>query len=746
MSNGTEPLKAVISKAFDTAADLNHQYMTLEHLLFVLLEEEVIQYLIEKLDGDLGAIYTDITSFLSDDKENISNSASPERPVQTPAIERVLYRARTQSLFSGKPVMTVSDVFTSLLAERDSYAAYICSQHGVTLAAIDQHTEETETVGECEEGIPDAGHKKQKSQSVLEKYTVNLNQAAAKNEIDHLCGRDEEVEMAVQTLVRRKKNNVILVGEAGVGKTAIAEGLAYRIVNNEVPDAISDYIIYSLDLSALMAGTKYRGDFEERMKDLLDVLNTKDKTILFIDEIHMIMGAGSTGQGGMDVANILKPALQKGNLRCIGSTTYDEYHEKIEKDRALIRRFHKIDVAEPSPEDAKKIITQSVSAYETYHDMEITHEAIAAAVDLSIQYLHDRRLPDKAFDIIDSAFARQRITPEDKRTSVITEDDIKFEVSKMARIPVDNIVNLNNHTTPTVDIEGALLERVFGQDDAVNKLADAIYISKAGLKDKNKPIGSYLFTGPTGVGKTETAKCLSELMSMPLIRFDMSEFQEKHTVAKLIGAPPGYKGFGEGGGGQLISELEKTPNCILLMDEVEKAHPDVLNILLQVMDNGMVSGSDGKKVSARNSIVILTSNLGAADSEKNKIGFGGGKQEGAQDEAVKKFFAPEFRNRLDAIVKFKKLDKTNINNITVKFLTELQVLVADRGYKLTWTKALVNWLSDRGFDSIMGARPMAREINEQIKKPLSRKMLFDTAEHTEIKLTITGGEVDIQYK
>lgn len=742
-----QPLANTITRAFNTAAELNHQSLTLEHLLYAMVDESSVQELIATVGGDVSDIYSAIREYFANGVAGLDGQPFDGRPVHTPAVERVLQRAQTQAMFSGRTSMRVIDVFVSILAERDSTAAWICSESGVTLAALEELAHQTLTGNEPHTNEPpDGGRGKQSSQNALTAYTVNLNKEAAEGKIDDMCGREAEVGQVVQTLARRKKNNAILVGDAGVGKTAIAEGLAYRIVNNDVPDAIKDYIIYSLDLSAIMAGTKYRGDFEERMKDLIDILIEKDDCILFIDEIHMIMGAGSTGQGNIDMANILKPALQNGSLRCIGSTTYDEFHEKIEKDRALIRRFQKVDVREPSAAETKEILRKSIESYEKYHGMEITSEAIDSAVDLSIQFLHDRRLPDKAFDVVDSTFARQRVLPAAERKERIDINEIRFEISKMARIPVENVVNDSDHKQAAINIEDNLKGRVFGQDDAIDKLADSIYISRAGLKDKNKPIGSYLFSGPTGVGKTETAKALSDLMTMPLVRFDMSEFQEKHTIAKLIGAPPGYKGFGEGGGGQLISELEKNPNCILLMDEVEKAHPEVLNVLLQIMDNGMVTGSDGKTVSARNAIVLLTSNLGAADSERNKIGFAGGTHDGAQDEAVKRFFAPEFRNRLDAVVKFNKLDEDNIDNITIKFLNELKDLVSERGYKLTWTKTLVKWLSKRGFDPAMGARPMAREINESIKKPLSRKMLFDSGDHTAIKLNVKGDTVDIQYK
>ena len=739
MSN--ERIELLVTKAFKIAEDFEHEYVTLEHLLCVLFEDENIIDLVVNVGGDPLAICDHAYAYCGNELEQIKVK-SDGGPRKTMALERMFNRAFTQSMFNGRQSVTPVDLLLSILAEKNSYATVICNSCGLTREGI------LEYISDNNEKEQQA-NQRSKAEQVLSKYTVNLNKEAKSSKLDNLIGRETEVEMLVQTLVRRKKNNVVLVGDAGVGKTAIAEGLAQRIIDKNVPETIATHTIYSLDIGALLAGTKYRGDFEERMKEILDVLENYDDAILFIDEIHMIMGAGSAGQGAMDVANLLKPALQKGRLRCIGSTTYEEYREKFEKDRALARRFYKIDVPEPTPSEAKQIVKQSVDKYEAYHNLQITHEAISAAVDLSVQYLYDKKLPDKAFDVIDSAFARQRIAEPDKRVQTIDEDLIKLEISKIARLPLDTIVNVKKRETQMINIEERLRERVFGQDEAIDLLADAVYISKAGLKSKDKPVGTYLFTGPTGVGKTETAKAISELLNMNLVRFDMSEYQEKHTVAKLIGAPPGYVGYGDGsqGSGALINELEKTPNCVLLLDEVEKAHPDVLNVLLQVMDNGMVTSSDGKSVSARNAIVILTSNLGAADSEKNVIGFGGGKHDGAQDKAVKNFFAPEFRNRLDATVKFNKLSRSHINRVTDKFLTELKYMVKDRNIEFTWTPAVTNWLSDRGFSETMGARPMAREINENIKKPLARKLLFDlNQEHKLIEVGIVNNEISFNYK
>ena len=740
MSN--ERLELMVTKAFKIAEEFSHKYVTLEHVLCVILEDQDVIDVIVELGGDPLQISDHTYAYCHTELQEIKITDTL-RPTKTQALERVFNRAFTQALFNGRQQLTTVDVLLSILSEKNSFATYICSDNGVTRETLLEHLADKNDQPEIDSNDP-----RSKKEAVLRKFCVNLNKEAEQNKLDPLIGRKEEVDLLTQTLARRKKNNVVLVGDAGVGKTAIAEGLAHRIVTADVPETIQGHTVYSLDIGALLAGTKYRGDFEERMKEILDILETRDDAILFIDEIHMIMGAGSAGQGAMDVANLLKPALQKGKLHCVGSTTYEEYREKFEKDRALARRFYKIDVPEPSPAEAREIVTQSIATYETYHNLQISPEAIQAAVDLSVQYLHDKKLPDKVFDVIDSAFARQRVTETGKRKSLIDEDLIKYEISKLARIPLDTVVNVKKRETQMINIEQKLRDRVFGQDQAIDLLADAVYISKAGLKSKDKPVGTYLFTGPTGVGKTETAKAISELLNMHLVRFDMSEYQERHTVAKLIGAPPGYVGHGDGkmGSGQLINELEKTPNCVLLLDEVEKAHPDVLNVMLQVMDNGMVTSSDGKSVSARNAVIILTSNLGAADSEKNVIGFGGGKHDGAQDKAVKNFFSPEFRNRLDATVRFNKLDRSHINKVTDKFLNELKYMVKDRGVTLTWTPAVTDWLSDRGFSETMGARPMAREINENIKKPLARKMLFDDSELSDIQVDINNDTVQIEYR
>jgi len=738
----SDKIQHLVDKTFGLSKDYRHEYVTLEHLLAIILDTDEVQDILQECGVDPKECSRDVYDHLEKEQQQYPEGNEKE-PKKTVMLERVFHRAFTQALFNGRQHLDTRDLLISILSEVQTPAAFIMNSKGISRDSIARYL--TDTVPE---GITQQrGQNKQ--ERILKKYCDNLNELAGTGRIDPVIGREEQLEQLTQTIARRKKNNVVLVGESGVGKTAIAEGLAHLINEDNVPDIIKDHTIYSLDIGALLAGTKFRGDFEERLKEVLEILEAKDKTILFIDEIHMIMGAGNAGQGAMDVANLLKPSLQRGLLRCIGSTTYDEYREHFEKDKALNRRFYKVDVPEPSVEDAKRIVVNSIPAYEIYHEIAFSQEAMHGAVDLTHQYWHNRFLPDKAFDVLDAAAARQKLLPETARKGVLELDDIRYEVAKLTRIPVDQLVLTKDSEYKQerqIDIEKALQTKVFGQDEALERLADSIYIAKAGLKDANKPIGNYLFTGPTGVGKTETAKQLSEIMHMELVRFDMSEYQERHTVAKLIGAPPGYVGYGEGGQGSglLINKLEEHPNCILLLDEIEKAHPDVSNVLLQIMDNGMVTSSDGKTVSARNSIVILTSNLGARDAEKNGIGFGNTDQgDDAQEAAVKSFFAPEFRNRLDAVVQFKKLNQNLMKSVTVKFLRELEDMLEPRNMVIEYDQEVVDWLTNRGFTPSMGARPMARLINEKIKKPLSKQILFGDDVDL-IKLSIANDNINIR--
>lgn len=734
-------IEELVNRLFAVTRDYKHEYVTLEHLLLILLENDEVQDIIYDLQKDPVEISNKLTMFLETEIDSLPDENYTE-PKKTITLERVFNRAFTQALFNGRQQLDPRDLFISILSEEKTPGVHLLD--GITRDSVVSY------LSDANFDEPPAEPKTHglKDERTLRKFCDNLNEQANDGLIDPMIGREEELEKLVQTVARRKKNNVILVGDSGVGKTAIAEGLAHLINEDRVPDVIKDHTIYGLDIGALLAGTKFRGDFEERLKEVLDILEKRDDAILFIDEIHMIMGAGNAGQGNMDVANLLKPALQKGNLRCIGSTTYDEYRENFEKDKALNRRFYKVDVPEPGVEDAKRIVRASIPVYELYHEIAYDQQALDGAVDLTHQYWHNRQLPDKAFDVLDAAAARQRLLPEENRKTVLGLDDIRYEVAKLTRIPVDQLVLTKDSEykqEKPVNIEEVVKQKVFGQDEAITRLADSIYIAKAGLKDPSKPVGCYLFTGPTGVGKTETAKQLSDAMSMPLVRFDMSEYQERHTVAKLIGAPPGYVGYGEGGQGSglLVNKLEENPNCILLLDEIEKAHPDVSNVLLQLMDNGMITNSEGKSVSARNTILILTSNLGARDAERNTIGFGDNDNTSASDEAVKRFFSPEFRNRLDATVQFTKLDVELTKQITVKFLHEVADMLTPRSISMHWDQTVVDWLTENGFTASMGARPMGRLINEQIKKPLAKQLLFGN-DITQVHIEIQNDELNVR--
>lgn len=744
MSQNDPKIEALVERLFQLTRGYKHEYVTLEHLLAILLETDEVQDIFYDIDKDPKLTRDMIISYLENEVDSVEVSADEFQPQKTVMLERVFNRAFTQAMFNGRQKLDPRDLLISILTEEQSPAVALLTQQQITRDQLVEYLSNEAT----EEAEVNTRNKPLKQERVLEKFCDNLNEQAMDGLIDPMIGREVELEQLVQTIARRKKNNVILVGESGVGKTAIAEGLAHLINDDRVPDVIKNNTIYSLDIGALLAGTKFRGDFEERLKEVLDILERRTDAILFIDEIHMIMGAGNAGQGAMDVANLLKPALQKGNLRCIGSTTYDEYRENFEKDKALNRRFYKVDIPEPSVADAKRIVQASIPAYELYHELTYDKQALEGAVDLTHQYWHNRQLPDKAFDALDAAAARQALLPAEKRKSVLELDDIRYEVAKLTRIPVDQLVLTKDSEykkEKPVNIEEIVKKKVFGQDEAIERLSDSIYIAKAGLKDPNKPVGSYLFTGPTGVGKTETAKQLSEAMSMTLVRFDMSEYQERHTVAKLIGAPPGYVGYGEGGQGSglLVNKLEENPNCILLLDEIEKAHPDVSNVLLQLMDNGMITNSEGKSVSARNAIVILTSNLGARDAERNTIGFGDNDNTTASTEAVKKFFSPEFRNRLDAVVQFNKLDKKLMKQVTKKFVGDLREMLTPRGISMSHSIQVIDWLTERGFTSSMGARPMARLINEQIKKPLAKELLFGS-DITNVHLEIVDDDINIR--
>ena len=714
MVEPSEQLQVVFEKAVDDCKKLGHEYVTLEHLVFAMLCEEKFCELIQNFGADSGYIKTNLEHYLKTNLDDIKIDPVPRgfKPKKTQTVERVLNRAFTQVLFSGRQSIELVDVFLSLLSEKRSYAVYYINKGGVDREKFSDFV--NSEIEEEEEQVADG-----QSEKALKAYTTNLNDQVKKNKIDPVIGRTEELEQIALGLGRRTKNNVLLVGDPGVGKTAIAEGLAFNIIEGNVPTFLKEYTVYNLDISAMLAGSKYRGDFEERFKLVLKALGTKGKTVLFIDEAHMISGAGAGGQqSSNDLANMMKPALSKGNIKVVASTTWEEYRKYFEKDRALMRRFQRVTVDEPTPEMAVEILKGIKKYYEKHHGAEITDAAIESAVKLSVKYMNDKKLPDKAIDLIDVACSRFNIT--DATTKVVEIEQIQFELAKMINLPEDTVKQKENDNL--ANLERNLKAEVYGQEEAITEIVDKILVAQAGLKAENKPIGSFVFMGPTGVGKTEAAKQLSKQLGIPMIRFDMSEYQEKHSVSKLIGSPPGYVGFEENAG-LLITKIQEQPHCVLLLDEIEKSHPDVSTILLQLMDNGFVTGSNGKTADCRNVVLIMTTNLGAADADRNVIGFGS-QDSSYQDKELKKFFAPEFRNRLDGIVTFNKLSKETMIKVVGKFLVELKTQIKDKNIAVTISDEAIDYLVDKGFDPKMGARPLQRVIDKDIKRPLSREMLF----------------------
>jgi ATP-dependent Clp protease ATP-binding subunit ClpA len=733
MVEPSESLKAVFENAIELAKSYKHEYLTIEHLLFTMLNDEHFVNSVQGYGADVTYIKTNLEHYLKNKLDDIVKE-DVTKPKKTQAVERVLNRAFTQALFNGRQTMELSDVFLSIMSEKRSYASYYIQQAGVDKGKFADYL--NSEIQSEEEEVTD--HQVDRA---LKAFTTNLNEAVKKNKIDPVIGRVQELENIALAMGRRNKNNVMLVGEPGVGKTAIAEGLAFNIVKGHVPEFLKDHTVYNLDISSLLAGSKYRGDFEERFKLVLKGLQTKGKTILFIDEAHMISGAGSAGNSANDLANMMKPALSKGNIKVVASTTWEEYRKYFEKDRALMRRFQRITIDEPSYENTIQILKGVKKYYEQFHKVKITEEAIQAAVKLSVKYQTDKKLPDKAIDLIDCACSRFNLKLDQER--IIGEHEIQFELSQAIQMPEEQIAETESNNL--ANLETQINAEVFGQDQAVTELVDKILVARAGLKPENKPIGSFVFMGPTGCGKTETAKTLAKHLGVKLIRFDMSEYQEKHSVSKLIGSPPGYVGFEENAG-LLITQIQENPYSVLLFDEVEKSHPDVSTILLQIMDNGFVTGSNGKKADCRNIILILTTNAGAQAAEKNQIGFG--KQEKDYDDKdLKKFFAPEFRNRLDAIITFTKLNKDTMYKIVVKFIDELKRQVAEKGIRIRINDAAINHLIEKGFDSKMGARPLQRVIDKEIKRPLSRMMLFgDLKDGGSLTITLVDGAITLTKK
>lgn len=738
MVEPSDQLQSVFDKAVSDCKKLGHEYVTLEHLTFAMMCEEKFYEFITNYGADAEYIKKNLEVYLKTQLDDIKIDPIPRgfKPKKTQSVERVLNRAFTQVLFNGRQSIELIDVFLSLLSEKRSYALFYINKGGIERDKFADFVN-SEVDEEEEEPASDA-----QSEKALKAFTTNLNEHAKKAKIDPVIGRNDELEQIALGLGRRTKNNVLLVGDPGVGKTAVAEGLAYNIVQGNVPKFLKEYTVYNLDISAMLAGSKYRGDFEERFKLVLKALSSRGKTVLFIDEAHMISGAGAGGKDSSnDLANMMKPALSKGNIKVVASTTWEEYRKYFEKDRALMRRFQRITVDEPSPEMAVDILKGIKKYYEKHHHAEITDAAIEAAVKLSVKYMTDKKLPDKAIDLIDVACSRHHINDSNVRHVDVAE--VQFELAKMTNLPVDTVKE--TESTNLANLDKNLKAEVYGQDDAIDEVVDKIHVAQAGLKSENKPIGSFVFMGPTGCGKTETARQLSKQLGIPLIRFDMSEYQEKHSVSKLIGSPPGYVGF-EDNAGLLITKLQETPHCVLLLDEIEKSHPDVSTILLQLMDNGTVTGSNGKVADARNVILIMTTNLGAQDADRNVIGFGS-QDNSYEDKELKKFFAPEFRNRLDAIVTFGKLSKETMLKVVGKFLLELKNQVKDKGIYITLTNEALDYLVEKGFDPKMGARPLQRVIDKDIKRPLSKMMLFgDLKDGGEVVIDASNDAITVTAK
>jgi len=738
MVEPSDQLQVVFEKSVNDCKKLGHEYVTLEHLTFAMLCEEKFFELIVNYGADGEYIKKNLEHYLKTqlDEIKIEPVTKGFKPKKTQTVERVLNRAFTQVLFSGRQSIELIDVFLSTLSEKKSYAVYYINKGGIDRDRFAEFVN-SEIEEEDEEETSDP-----QSDKALRAYTTNLNEQTKKSKIDPVIGRIFELEQIALGLGRRTKNNVLLVGDPGVGKTAIAEGLAHNIVNGQVPEFLKEYTVYNLDISAMLAGSKYRGDFEERFKMVLKALQGKGKTVLFIDEAHMISGAGAGGQGNSnDLANMMKPALSKGNIKVVASTTWEEYRKYFEKDRALMRRFQRITIDEPTPEMAVEIVKGIKKYYEKHHNATITDEAVEAAVKLSVKYMTDKKLPDKAIDLIDVACSRFNIVPTESR--IVDVAGIQYELAKIVNLPEETVKE--KESSNLANLEKNLKAEVYGQDNAIDEIVDKILVAQAGLKSENKPIGSFVFMGPTGVGKTEAAKQLSKQLGVPLIRFDMSEYQEKHSVSKLIGSPPGYVGFEENAG-LLITKLQEHPHCVLLLDEIEKSHPDVSTILLQIMDNGKVTGSNGKEADARNIVLIMTTNLGAQDADKNTIGFGPQDSE-YEDRELKKFFAPEFRNRLDGVITFGKLSKEIMIKIIGKFLVELKNLIKDKNITITITDEAIDYLVDKGFDRKMGARPLQRVIDKDIKRPLSKEMLFgDLRSGGSVKIDVTDDGIILKVK
>nr|WP_174818749.1 ATP-dependent Clp protease ATP-binding subunit ClpA [Ruegeria atlantica] len=747
-------LEQAIHAALAAANERRHEFATLEHLLLALLEEPDAIRVMKACSVDLEELRSTLVEFIDEDLSNLVTDIDGSEAVPTAAFQRVIQRAAIHVQSSGRTEVTGANVLVAIFAERESNAAYFLQEqdmtrydavnfiaHGVAKDPAYGENRSVSGADQVEEEAQSSTTDGDQKESALGKYCIDLNAKSRAGDVDPLIGRADEVERCIQVLCRRRKNNPLLVGDPGVGKTAIAEGLAHKIVGGEAPDVLSNTTIYSLDMGALLAGTRYRGDFEERLKAVVTELEDHPDAVLFIDEIHTVIGAGATSGGAMDASNLLKPALQGGKLRTMGSTTYKEFRQHFEKDRALSRRFQKIDVNEPSVEDSVKILRGLKPYFEKHHEIKYTADAIKTAVELSARYINDRKLPDKAIDVIDEAGAAQHLVAESKRRKTIGVKEIEAVVAKIARIPPKNVTK--DDAEVLKDLETSLKRVVFGQDEAIEALASAIKLARAGLREPEKPIGNYLFAGPTGVGKTEVAKQLADTLGVELLRFDMSEYMEKHAVSRLIGAPPGYVGFDQGG--LLTDGVDQHPHCVLLLDEIEKAHPDVFNILLQVMDHGELTDHNGRTVNFRNVVLIMTSNAGAQEQAKAAIGFARDRREGEDTAAIERMFTPEFRNRLDAVISFAPLPKEVILQVVEKFVLQLEAQLLDRNVTIDLTPKAAEWLADKGYDDKMGARPLGRVIQEHIKKPLAEELLFGKlAKGGVVRVSVKKGELNLE--
>jgi ATP-dependent Clp protease ATP-binding subunit ClpA len=735
--NNSPEIESIIENAITQAKERNHQYVTIEHLLMSLITHTPFKKCLASFGADTENLIKEVGAYLDSLHAIVDKSSVEVQPKKTNSLERTMNRSVTQVLFTGRRQVTTIDLYLSISSEGNSHAHYYLLKYGINKSEFVHHWQKHYKGAEFINKLTDG-----QADEILEEYTTNLTQLARQGKLEPLIGRSVEIDDIVNVLAKRFKSNVLMVGDPGVGKTAIAEGIAQKIVNDEVPEFLHNHEVFSLEVGALLAGSKYRGDFEEKVKQVIEALNTKKKAILFIDEAHTMSGAGGSSNGGsVDFANMIKPAITKGTLKVIASTTWEEFYESFEKDRALMRRFYKISIDEPSNETTQRILKGLSTRLNDFHDVNITDEAIASAVENAARYIHDRKNPDKSIDLLDAACAKQRVAGN--KGVDITKDLIHEQVERYTGVPADK---LNGDDFSRInDLELNIKGKLYGQDETIEQVLERVYVSFAGISNDNKPTASFIFLGPTGTGKTELAKLLSKNLDMPLLKYDMSEYGEKHSVSSLIGPPPGYVGFGDSqvGGGRLISDLSKNPHSILLFDEVEKAHPDIFNIFLQMLDEGRITGSNGKEVNCKNTIIIMTSNLGSSDSERNNIGFGNQEKTGEDDKAIKEFFKPEFRNRVDLICKFKKLDLLAIKKIVVKFTEELKRTLVDKhNISLNLTEPVIEYLAENGYDSKMGARPLARKIDELIRVPISKKILFERIKNATINVTLVDGKIE----